>query len=122
MKTEYILMAVVAGLCYCIGDAIFKYKFQVHQEIGFLNFLRFWSLPAGVLGALILAYGLSAFGKMITLYPLKEVEFSAFLPMVIVICILLVSITGIIFFNERLTTYRAFGILAAISAIYLLNA
>jgi multidrug transporter EmrE-like cation transporter len=122
MKVEYIALAVIAGLCYCIGDAIFKYKFQVHQDIGFLDFLKFWSLPIGVLAALILAYGLSAFGKMATLYPLKEVEFSVFLPMVIIISVLFVSITGIIFFQEKLTVYRAIGIITAIFAIYLLNA
>ena len=121
MKLIYIAMAALAGLLYVVGDAFFKMKIQNHMEVGVLDIFKFWTLPIGVALGLIVAYGLGFFGKFLSIYPLKEVDISAYAPLVVVFAILLSAVAGVFFFKEQLSAVRALGIVFAVAAIYLLT-
>lgn len=121
MKPIYIVMAALSGLLYTVGDAYFKMKIQNHGDVGFFDLFRVWALPAGVVLGLAVAYGFGIFGKFLSIYPLKEVDISAYAPMVVVFAILVSAGVGMLFFNEKITPIRAAGILLAIVSIYLLN-
>jgi drug/metabolite transporter (DMT)-like permease len=121
LKTLYIAMAVFAALLFVIGDSIWKYRFHGRSEIGFFDLVRFWSLPTKILVAMILSFAFGGIAKLVTLYPLKEAELSAFLPMVIVFTVLFVTLSGIIVFREPVTAKKVLGILIAVFAIYLLK-
>jgi multidrug transporter EmrE-like cation transporter len=121
MKLIYVAMAALAGLLYVVGDAFFKMRIQNHTEVGVLDIFKFWTLPAGVALGLIVAYGLGFFGKFLSIYPLKEVDISAYAPLVVVFAILLSAVAGVFFFKEQLSAVRALGIVFAVAAIYLLT-
>ena len=121
MKLIYVAMAALAGLLYVVGDAFFKMKIQNHMEVGVLDIFKFWTLPAGVALGLIVAYGLGFFGKFLSIYPLKEVDISAYAPLVVVFAILLSAVAGVFFFKEQLSAVRALGVVFAVAAIYLLT-
>lgn len=120
MKDIYVAMAAFAGLLFVMGDTIWKYKFH-GSDISFLNLIRFWTLPAGILIAMIITYSLGGIAKLVTLYPLKEAELSAFIPMIIVFTVIFSTISGIMIFREELAAKKAVGILLAIFTIYLLR-
>jgi len=121
MKLIYVAMAALAGLLYVVGDAFFKMRIQNHTEVGVLDIFKFWTLPAGVALGLIVAYGLGFFGKFLSIYPLKEVDISAYAPLVVVFAILLSAVAGVFFFKEQLSAVRALGVVFAVAAIYLLT-
>ncbi len=121
MKLIYVAMAALAGLLYVVGDAFFKMRIQNHTEVGVLDIFKFWTLPTGVALGLIVAYGLGFFGKFLSIYPLKEVDISAYAPLVVVFAILLSAVAGVFFFKEQLSAVRALGIVFAVAAIYLLT-
>lgn len=121
MKQIYIIMAALAGLVFAVGDAYFKMKVQNHADIGFFDFLRFWTLPTGVVLGLIVAYGFGVFGKFLSIYPLKEVDISIYAPMVVVFATLACVGVGILVLKEQLTYIRTIGIFLAFGAVYFLN-
>jgi drug/metabolite transporter (DMT)-like permease len=121
MKTLYVFMAVIAAFLFVTGDTIWKYRFHGQASIGFLDLVRFWSLPTKILIALILSFMFGGIAKLITLYPLKEANLSAFLPMVIVLTILFITLSGVIIFREAITMKKILGIVAAFLAVYLLK-
>lgn len=121
MKPIYIAMAALAGLLYTVGDAFFKMKIQDNMDVGLLDIFKFWALPGGVALGLVVAYGFGFFGKFLSIYPLKEVDISAYAPLVVVFAIMFSAVAGVSFFNEQLTAVRAVGILLAVAAIYLLT-
>ena len=121
MKILYIAMAVIAAFLFVTGDTIWKYRFHGQSDIGFLNLVKFWSLPTKILVALILSFTFGGIAKLVTLYPLKETNLSAFLPIVIVFTILFLTLSGTIIFRETLTLKKILGIIAAVFAVYLLK-
>lgn len=121
MKTLYVAMAVIAAFLFVTGDTIWKYRFHGQASIGFLDLVRFWSLPTKILVAMILSFIFGGIAKLVTLYPLKDADLSAFLPTVIVFTVLLLSLSGAIIFRETITTKKILGIVAAVFAVYLLK-
>jgi drug/metabolite transporter (DMT)-like permease len=121
MKPLYIVMAVIAAFLFVTGDTIWKYRFHGQSSIGFLDLVRFWSLPTKILVALILSFTFGGIAKLVTLYPLKEANLSTFLPMVIIFTVLFLTLSGVIFFREAITGKKIIGIAAAIFAVYLLK-
>lgn len=121
MKTLYVAMAVFAAMLFVIGDSIWKYRFHGQSGIGFLDLVRFWSLPTKILAAMIISFALGGVAKLITLYPLKEAELSAFLPLVIIFTVLFATLSGVFVFREPFTAKKGLGILIAVFAIYLLK-
>ena len=121
MKPIYILMAVLCGLLFAVGDAYFKTKIQTHVDIGFFDFLKFWTLPGGVILGLAVAYGFGVFGKFLSIYPLKEVDISVYAPMVVVFATLACVGIGVLILKEQLTYIRIVGILLAFCAVYFLK-
>lgn len=121
MKPLYIAMAVVAAFLFVTGDTIWKYRFHGQASIGFFDLVRFWSLPTKILVALILSFAFGGVAKLITLYPLKEADLSAFLPVVIILTVLFVTLSGMFVFREEVTSRKLFGVAAAVFAIYLLK-
>jgi multidrug transporter EmrE-like cation transporter len=114
-------MAVLAAFLFMLGDSVWKYRFHGQNEIGFLDLVRFWSLPTKIFVAMVLSFFLGGIAKLVTLYPLKEAELSSFLPLVIVFTILFLTLSGAILFKEPVTTKKAMGIMIAVLAIYLLK-
>lgn len=121
MKTLYILMAVLAAFLFMVGDSIWKYRFHGQIHIGFLDLIRFWSLPTKVFVAMILSFLFGGIAKLVTLYPLKEVELSTFLPLVIIFTVLFITLSGVLIFKEPVSGKKAVGIMIALVAIYLLK-
>lgn len=121
MKGIYIAMAIAAALLFTLGDSFWKYRFHGHMSIGFFDLVRFWSLPSKILAAMLFTFLMGGLAKLITLYPLREAELSAFLPMVIILSMLFISLSGLLVFREAFTAKKFLGIAAAIFAIYLLR-
>lgn len=121
MKTIYILMAVLAAFLFMVGDTIWKYRFHGQDHISFLDLVKFWSLPTTIFAAMVLSFLFGGIAKLVTLYPLKEVELSTFLPLVIIFTVLFITLSGMLIFKEPVGAKKAMGILIAVLAIYLLK-
>ncbi len=121
MKTIYIAMAVLAAFLYMLGDSIWKYRFHGQNQINFFDMIKFWSLPTKIFIAMVLSFLFGGIAKLVTLYPLKEVELSTFLPLVIIFTILFITLSGVLIFKEPFHVRKALGIMIALVAIYLLK-
>ncbi|MDI6654560.1 MAG: hypothetical protein QME59_01570 [Candidatus Hydrothermarchaeota archaeon] len=121
MKGIYIAMAMAAALLFTLGDSFWKYRFHGHMNIGFFELVKFWSLPTKILVAMLFSFLMGGLAKLITLYPLREADLSAFLPMVIIFSMLFISLSGLIIFKEDFTAKKIIGVAAALFAIYLLK-
>lgn len=121
MKGIYIAMAITAALLFTLGDSFWKYRFHGHMNIGFFGLMKFWSLPTKILVAMLFSFIMGALAKLITLYPLREADLSAFLPLVIIFSMLFVSLSGLLVFKEAFTARKIAGVAAALLAVYLLK-
>jgi len=121
LKGIYIAMAIAAALLFALGDSFWKYRFHGHMNIGLFDLVKFWSLPSKILAAMLFTFLMGGLAKLITLYPLREAELSAFLPMVIIFSMLFISLSGLVIFKEDFTAKKIIGITAALLAIYLLK-
>lgn len=103
-KTIFLLLLLVSVIFEVIADVLFK-KWAISNKIAIL----------------IIGFGLYSIGTVFWAFSLKYEYFSKAVPVFIMLNLIFLSLIGVYYFHERLSTLNIMGVLLALISIILIE-